>query len=46
MGGYGNFDLRDDPEGRDGGEELLSYYQTGAMGDGMQTFKDVLGGRA
>ncbi|KAI9666821.1 MAG: hypothetical protein M1831_001597 [Alyxoria varia] len=45
VGGYGNFDLRDDPEGLDGGIELLEYYKTGAMGRGMQAFKEVLGGR-
>ena len=45
VGRYGNFDLRDDSEGLDGGVEVLDYYRTGAFGKGMHGFRDVLGGR-
>ncbi|KAF2237183.1 NAD(P)-binding protein [Viridothelium virens] len=45
VGGYGNFDIRDDSDGLDGGIETLKYFASGGMGPGMQGLKDVLGGR-
>ncbi|KAI9658027.1 MAG: hypothetical protein M1821_002687 [Bathelium mastoideum] len=45
VGGYGEFDLRDDYEGLDGGVEILRYFESGAMGGGMHTLRDILGGR-
>lgn len=45
VGGHGNFDLRDDSEGYDGGIEVRRYFESGAFGAGIHVFKDVLGGR-
>lgn len=35
VGGHGNFDLRDDSEGYDGGIEVLRYFESGAFGAGV-----------
>ncbi|KAI9714792.1 MAG: hypothetical protein M1820_000081 [Bogoriella megaspora] len=45
VGGYGNFDIRDDYEGLDGGIETLEYFKKGGFGGGMHTLKEILGGR-